>query len=513
MALLALTSCTGDDPNPLAPADIADPAVADTNLFDDTATWPNLDVSVPSGLARAATSGGDTCAAGVCTFTQRVDERSTPPHYVRVSGRGFGVSSGRDQDFGWAHTFPHWNDANVTITEVKVRVRAYDVDSDRPDGEFDRMYADGIQLTPGWLQGRTNVWSVTTFDVPISTIVDDGQMNLFVNIDYDRGAIRWITNLDYSDLTITYTTGPPNDPPYTPTGNHAPSASPSTNDDLSVTVTGPTPADPDGHTVTHEYRWFLFVNGAYQDPGGVQYRDATVPAAMTNVGDLWQVHVTARDELGALSLNPLILTFAAVTANTPPVAEHGGPYEDAEGTAITFDGTGSTDPDGDPIATYTWDFGDGGTDTGASPSHTYVDDGTYTVTLTVTDGKGGSHTASTTATILNVAPTVTAGPMSPELTGDASTGAGSFTDPGIDDTHTGEVDYGEGSGFEPLALAAGAFSLSHAYADDGTYTVTVRITDNAGGVGEATTTTWTGPSCRTRGTRMARRSRRVRTRP
>jgi hypothetical protein len=65
---------------------------------------------------------------------------------------------------------------------------------------------------------------------------------------------------------------------------------------------------------------------------------------------------------------------------------------------------------------------------------------------------------------------------------------GYFTDPGAD-TWTGTVDYGDGSGVQPLTLTTEkTFPISHVYTDNGTYTVTFTITDDDGGIGTHTAT-------------------------
>ncbi len=72
---------------------------------------------------------------------------------------------------------------------------------------------------------------------------------------------------------------------------------------------------------------------------------------------------------------------------------------------VTFNGSASSDPDGDAL-TFAWNFGDGSpVESGATPSHRYQTNGTYTATLVVRDGGGlSSQTATQRIVIGNAVP-------------------------------------------------------------------------------------------------------------
>ncbi|HET7229157.1 MAG TPA: PKD domain-containing protein [Longimicrobium sp.] len=192
---------------------------------------------------------------------------------------------------------------------------------------------------------------------------------------------------------------------------------------------------------------------------------------------------TGYDLLSALPNNIEVLVEANDRA---PVAATDGPYNGFEGSSVTLDGSASSDPDGDAL-TYAWDFGDGTTGTGATPTHTYADNGNYVVTLTVSDPAGAEATATTSVTVFNVAPAVAGFAGASILAHQTYAGGGTFSDPGAD-SWTATVDYGDGDGAQPLALSGNGFNLSHTYDHAGTFTVTVTVTDDDGASNSKTAT-------------------------
>ncbi|MCY1032737.1 PQQ-dependent sugar dehydrogenase [Corallococcus sp. BB11-1] len=95
-------------------------------------------------------------------------------------------------------------------------------------------------------------------------------------------------------------------------------------------------------------------------------------------------------------------------ANTPPVAVASAmPREGTPALLVRFSSAGSSDPDGD-VLQFHWDFGDGSpVSTLPAPEHTYVAAGTYVARLTVSDGRGGSHSATVSISVGNLAPVAT----------------------------------------------------------------------------------------------------------
>ena len=226
-------------------------------------------------------------------------------------------------------------------------------------------------------------------------------------------------------------------------------------------------------------------DGSPQTTGSDTSQSSAITAAHTYAAagtDTVQVTVTDKDG-GADSVKTTVTVGAT---NHPPTAVPGGPYSGNEGAAVSFNGSGSSDPDGDAL-TYAWTFGDGATGTGVAPSHAYADNGTYTVTLVVTDTHGAaSAPATTTATIANVAPSVNAGPNQTVTAGATLTLNATLSDPGVSDAPWAySINWGDGTAptTGSTTSQSSAIAATHSYSAAGTATVQVTVTDKDAGVG------------------------------
>jgi parallel beta-helix repeat protein len=123
--------------------------------------------------------------------------------------------------------------------------------------------------------------------------------------------------------------------------------------------------------------------------------DATAGHTYTAAGT-FTVTSAVTDTIGQVSSTTATVTVQPELA--PAVSLTAGPNNARAPVAVTADASGSTDTDATPIATYTFDFGDGtviGPQAGATATHSYTRKGTYTVRATVTDTGGLASTRTT----------------------------------------------------------------------------------------------------------------------
>jgi PKD repeat protein len=152
--------------------------------------------------------------------------------------------------------------------------------------------------------------------------------------------------------------------------------------------------------------------------------------------------------------------------------------------SVTFDGTGSSDPDGN-IAQYLWSFGDGATATGPLAAHVYSN-GSYTATLQVIDDQGATASTSILIGVNNIPPVanlnVTPASGVPPLSALFSS-AGSVDPDGTIQNYTWS--FGDGTGaFGP--------QVTHTYAAPGLYFIFLTVTDDGGATARSGTTLLAG---------------------
>jgi len=226
-----------------------------------------------------------------------------------------------------------------------------------------------------------------------------------------------------------------------------------------------------GHTID-SYRWNF--------GDGTSGSGSTVTHAFTATGT-YAVQLTVTDDVGASVTSNGTAVLVSNAAVNPPTANFTfSPSAPVPNQAVLFNASSSTAGAGHTLSSYAWDFGDHGTGTLVSPSHTYTTTGTFTVTLTVTDEIGQSSVTSKTVTIATTAGTpptasFTFSPAAPAPNQTVLFNASSST-PGAGHTipSTGYAwDFGDG------ATGTGV-TPSRSYSAAGTFTVTLTVTDEIG---------------------------------
>lgn len=150
-----------------------------------------------------------------------------------------------------------------------------------------------------------------------------------------------------------------------------------------------------------------------------------------------------------------------------------------------------SDPDEDDTHTVIINWGDGNTNTYnlaagelvLNESHFYNNNpetSQFTIHVTLKDSTDMTESISTVVTVGNIAPTLNN--MQILGTEFVKNISGNIIDPGVMDPMILQINWGDGTANSNLNLAAGstAFTITHVYADYGSYNVSLRITDDAG---------------------------------
>jgi PKD repeat protein len=188
----------------------------------------------------------------------------------------------------------------------------------------------------------------------------------------------------------------------------------------------------------------------------------------------YDVMLTVTDSTGAVGMTHKTVT---ITINPNPIAIFSfSPQSPVKNTPVYFTGGQSTATNA-TIVSYAWNFGDGSAvASGDSVTHTFANAMTYSVTLKVTDSKGGTGQSSQSITVTAYKPPTANFSFSPAapLTTDYVYFNGTISTAGDGAIVSYSWDFGDGSG-----VATGP-APSHQFTTANTYQVTLTVTDSNG---------------------------------
>lgn len=214
------------------------------------------------------------------------------------------------------------------------------------------------------------------------------------------------------------------------------------------------------------------------------------PPQLSRIGGVTAVfHNPVVIEADGLLLAGTIDVISSCEATQVVPADSGSTYAVVAAAPLQLTARNTAD-----VATYRWLPGDGSPAVAdRDVTHTYAASGLYIAkhALRVTEPGGALSRHFAAVAVANVAPVVDAGPDIEVDEGEVVTLVGTFTDVEYPDTHESTWNFGDTQPTEPGVVdetneppqARGTSTVQHAWCDNGTYTVTLRVRDQNGGMG------------------------------
>jgi vibriolysin len=254
----------------------------------------------------------------------------------------------------------------------------------------DVHYSSGVYNRAFFLLGTTAGWDArSAFEVYARA----NQLYWTADIEWDEagnGVMDAACDLGYNTddvkaslatVGVTSDVAPGSD--CTGTGNQAPSAGFSFSATELVVSFTDSSTDSDGTVDSWSWDFGDGNSSTAQNPTNTYAADGTYTVALT-----------VTDDGGSTNTSSQSVTVSSGATNQDPVSQFSFVTADLQATFTDE----SSDSDG-TVDSWSWDFGDGNSSTSSSPVHAYAADGSYTVSLTVTDDQGASNTSSQTVTV------------------------------------------------------------------------------------------------------------------
>lgn len=320
--------------------------------------------------------------------------------------------------------------------------------SSGPDGGYDDS-SSNCNPTAGPFQGSyVGTYNLLTNTLSGHTTVVDPQGHR-TSGDFDGNSG------DENDANFWFTISdnywaPVADPGFDKTGK--------TGDSISFDASGSSASS--GSSI-EDYAWDFTDDGVWDSSGKI------VTHSYSSAGT-YTVRLKVTDSLGITSTNTLNVQ---ITSTKPTAAFSFSPSSPKTSQEVDFQDT-STDSDG-TIASWHWDFDDGSTSTKRNPTHAFEDDGSHSVTLTVTDNDGLQDSVTKSVSVKNRKPVADFICTPPDPTTKDTV---DFTDSSSDDDGTVKKwnwDFGDG-------YTSQLQNPAHKFEEEGQFTVSLTVTDDDG---------------------------------